>query len=65
MEDCHSRPWSLVVLHDLPTGAMAHLDRFIRQLLDEGMELTQEYPPDCVPILDGRIVLPIEQFTEM
>jgi peptidoglycan/xylan/chitin deacetylase (PgdA/CDA1 family) len=65
MEDCRSRPWSLVVLHDLPTGAMAHLDRFIRQLLDEGMELTQEYPPDCVPIRDGRIVLPIAQFTEM
>jgi peptidoglycan/xylan/chitin deacetylase (PgdA/CDA1 family) len=65
MEDCHSRPWSLVVLHDLPTGAMAHLDRFIRQLLDEGMELTQEYPPDCVPILNGRIVSPIEQFTQV
>jgi peptidoglycan/xylan/chitin deacetylase (PgdA/CDA1 family) len=65
MEDCRSRPWSLVVLHDLPTGAMAHLDRFIRQILDEGMELTQEYPPDCVPIRDGRIVLPIAQFTEM
>jgi len=64
MEDCRSRPWSLVVLHDLPTGAMAHLDRFIRQLLDEGMELTQEYPPDCVPILNGRIVLPLEPYVQ-
>ncbi len=63
MKDCRSRPWSLVVLHDLPTGAMAHLDRFIRQLLDEGMELTQEYPADCVPIHNGRIVLPSAQFT--
>jgi peptidoglycan/xylan/chitin deacetylase (PgdA/CDA1 family) len=62
MEDCRSRTWSLVVLHDLPTGAMAHLDRFIRQLRDEGMEFTEEYPPDCVPILNGRIVLPIAQF---
>jgi peptidoglycan/xylan/chitin deacetylase (PgdA/CDA1 family) len=64
MEDCRSHPWSLVVLHDLPTGAMAHLDRFIRQLLDEGMELTQDYPPDCVPILDGRIVLPLEPYVQ-
>lgn len=64
MEDCRSRPWSLVVLHDLPTGAMAHLDRFIRQLLDEDMELTQDYPPDCVPILDGRIVLPLEPYVQ-
>jgi peptidoglycan/xylan/chitin deacetylase (PgdA/CDA1 family) len=60
MADCRSRPWSLVVLHDLPTGAMAHLDRFIRQLKDEGVELTEEYPPDCVPVVRGRIVLPME-----
>lgn len=64
MEDCRSRPWSLVVLHDLPTGAMAHLDRFIRQLKDEGMELTAEYPPDCVPIVRGRIVLPIKRYVQ-
>jgi peptidoglycan/xylan/chitin deacetylase (PgdA/CDA1 family) len=64
MVDCRSRPWSLVVLHDLPTGAMAHLDRFIRQLRDEGMELTEAYPPDCVPIVDGRIVLPIGPYVQ-
>lgn len=64
IEDCRSRPWSLMVLHDLPTGAMAHLDTFIRQLLAEGVELTSEYPPDCVPVVDGRIVLPIEQYVQ-
>jgi peptidoglycan-N-acetylglucosamine deacetylase len=64
IEDCRSRQWSLVVLHDLPTGAMAHLDEFIGRLVDEGVELTQEYPPDCVPVVDGRIVLPIAQYTQ-
>jgi peptidoglycan/xylan/chitin deacetylase (PgdA/CDA1 family) len=64
VEDCRSRPWSLVVLHDLPTGAMAHLDEFLRRLLDEGVELTQDYPPDCLPIVDGRVVLPIEQYVQ-
>jgi peptidoglycan/xylan/chitin deacetylase (PgdA/CDA1 family) len=63
LEDCRTRLWSLVVLHDLPTGAMAHLDRFVRCLMNEGVELTQQYPPDCVPILGGRIVLPIAQYT--
>ena len=24
-----AQPWSLMVLHDLPTGAMRHLDRFL------------------------------------
>lgn len=59
---CHARPWSLVVLHDLPTGAMVHLERFIRTIQDDGFELTQEYPPECVPIVDGEIVLPVEEY---
>ncbi len=59
---CRSREWSLVVLHDLPTGAMAHLDRFIRTLREEGFELTQDYPPDCVPIANGEIVQPLEPY---
>ncbi len=59
---CHARPWSLVVLHDLPTGAMAHLDRFIRTIQDDGFDLTQDYPPECVPIVDGEIVLPLDQY---
>jgi peptidoglycan-N-acetylglucosamine deacetylase len=62
LADCRSRPWSLVVLHDLPTGAMAHLDGFLRSLRDEGTEMTQDYPPDCVPVADGRILRPIDQW---
>jgi peptidoglycan/xylan/chitin deacetylase (PgdA/CDA1 family) len=64
IEDCRTRPWSLVVLHDLPTGAMAHLDDFIRRLKDDGVELAQEFPPDCVPIVRGRIVLPLAQYVQ-
>jgi peptidoglycan-N-acetylglucosamine deacetylase len=60
--DCRSRPWSLVVLHDLPSGAMLHLDRFIRALRDDGVELTQDYPPECVPIADGKIMQPLDRF---
>ncbi len=62
LDDCRARVWSLVVLHDLPTGAMAHLDEFIRRLIGEGVELTQEYPADCLPIMEGKIVLPLEQY---
>jgi peptidoglycan/xylan/chitin deacetylase (PgdA/CDA1 family) len=62
LADCRASEWSLVVLHDIPSGAMLHLDQFIRTLKQEGMELTQEYPPDCVPIVNGKIVLPIEPY---
>lgn len=62
LADCRASEWSLVVLHDIPSGAMLHLDSFIATLKREGMELTQEYPPDCVPIANGEIVLPIEPY---
>ena len=60
--DCRSRDWTLLVLHDLPTGAMAHLEEFITRLERAGVELTQEFPPDCVPIVDGKVVLPLDAY---
>jgi peptidoglycan-N-acetylglucosamine deacetylase len=62
IEGGRARPWSLVVLHDLPTGAMAHLDRFLAQVIDLGGRFRQEFPPDCVPIVRGTVVLPIEPY---
>jgi peptidoglycan-N-acetylglucosamine deacetylase len=62
LADCRSRPWTLMVLHDLPTGAMAHLDEFIARLQSEGFDLRQEFPSDCVPIVDGQVVLPLEPY---
>ncbi len=62
LDGCRSRSWTLLVLHDLSTGAMAHLDRFIRALRAEGFELTQDYPPECVPIADGKILQPMDQY---
>jgi len=62
LADCRTREWSLVVLHDLPNGAMRHLDGFLRRLLDEGHQLTQDFPPDCTPIVGGKIVQPLDGF---
>jgi peptidoglycan/xylan/chitin deacetylase (PgdA/CDA1 family) len=59
---CRSQPWTLLVLHDLPTGAMRHLDRFLATLQDLGAEFRQEFPPDCVPIVRGEIVLPLARY---
>jgi len=62
LADCRTREWSLVVLHDIPNGAMLHLDSFLRKLLDEGHQLTQEFPPDCTPIVRGEILQPLDGF---
>jgi peptidoglycan-N-acetylglucosamine deacetylase len=48
--------WALVVIHDLPGGAMDHLERFIAMVRAAGGRFRQDFPPDCVPLLRGREV---------
>lgn len=55
-------PWPLVVVHDLPTGAMAQLDRFIAMVQTAGGRFRQDFPPDCVPLRAGRAVRPIAPY---
>lgn len=62
LAQCEAQPWTLIVLHDLPTGAMRHLPRFLDTARDHGGKFRQDFPPACVPLLDGRIVAPIDPF---
>ena len=67
LADCRTREWSLVVLHDVvlhdpPKGAMRHLDTFLRRLRDEGHQLIQEFPPECTPIVGGKVLQPLDEF---
>ena len=50
---CAQQPWTLMVLHDIASGAMRHLDRFLDQVAEKGGRLRQDFPPDCVPMADG------------
>jgi peptidoglycan/xylan/chitin deacetylase (PgdA/CDA1 family) len=56
------RDESLVVLHDIATGAMTHLARFIEAALTAGAEFRQEFPEDCVLIRNGEPTLSLEGF---
>ena len=58
--DIETRDWSLVVLHDIASGAMRHLERFLEELTSRGYQMRQEFPPECTPIVDGRILRPID-----
>jgi len=62
LADCRSRDWSLVVLHDIPNGAVRNLESFLRKLRDEGHQFTQEFPADCTPILNGRVLQSLDEF---
>jgi len=54
LAECEASSWPVVVLHDLPTGAMAHLDQFLGALSDRGAALCTDFPPDATPILLGQ-----------
>lgn len=53
MQICRQQNETLMVLHDLPTGAMDRLDSFICQAKAEGFTFEQDFPEDCVPIECG------------
>lgn len=59
---CLDKQCAVVVLHDLPTGAMAHLDEFIEEMQERGARFEQDFPPDCVPLLRGKVVLPMDKY---
>lgn len=56
LEQCFALDESLLVLHDLPTGAMNQLDRFIGLALERGASFRQAFPATCVPLEAGRAV---------
>jgi peptidoglycan/xylan/chitin deacetylase (PgdA/CDA1 family) len=43
----------MLVLHDLPNGAMRHLDRFLGELRDQGWDFRPDPPARCVPLRRG------------
>jgi peptidoglycan-N-acetylglucosamine deacetylase len=59
---CFAKEHALLVLHDLPTGAMARLDRFLSLARSRGAVFQQEFPTECVPIERGRLVRPIREY---
>lgn len=58
--DIDGEDWSVVVLHDVDTGAMRHLDAALDRMRDDGVEFVQEFPDDCVPMRRGRVTTSID-----
>jgi peptidoglycan/xylan/chitin deacetylase (PgdA/CDA1 family) len=62
LELCLAQDHALLVLHDLPTGAMARLDQFLRQAKENGASFSQDFPSDCVVMERGRLLRDIEPY---
>ena len=55
LADVARTDWSVVVVHDLATGAMDRLPAFLDGLAAMDVEIVPEFPDACVPIRQGRL----------
>jgi peptidoglycan/xylan/chitin deacetylase (PgdA/CDA1 family) len=62
LSQCFAQPETLIVLHDISTGAMKNLDRFLHLAKDRGANFVQEFPAACVPIERGRILWDVDTY---
>jgi peptidoglycan/xylan/chitin deacetylase (PgdA/CDA1 family) len=62
LAQCLAQDWTVLVLHDLPTGAMGRLQIFIERVLEHGGRFRQDFPPECVPILRGEPLAPLKEY---
>lgn len=54
---------TLIVLHDLPTGAMDRLEEFLDRAEADGVTFREDFPEDCVPMVEGKDTVPLAPFT--
>ncbi|HEV3009043.1 MAG TPA: polysaccharide deacetylase family protein [Burkholderiales bacterium] len=62
LAQCLAQPRTLLVLHDLPTGAMDNLGAFIARARGQGGAFRQDFPPECVPIRRGEVLAPLAPY---
>lgn len=62
MDQCLAEQRPVLVLHDLPNGAMRHLDGFLGRLADAGARFRQDLPETCLPMRRGEVTGPIEAY---
>jgi peptidoglycan/xylan/chitin deacetylase (PgdA/CDA1 family) len=53
LERCRQMEQAVLVLHDLPGGAMAQLPSFLERAMDEGVQFSADFPPSCVALERG------------
>jgi peptidoglycan/xylan/chitin deacetylase (PgdA/CDA1 family) len=63
LNDVSQQPWTVVVLHDVDTGAMAQLGRFLDELAGRDAAIVPDFPETCLPIRAGRATQPLTHLT--
>jgi peptidoglycan-N-acetylglucosamine deacetylase len=54
LRDIHETDWTLVILHDVARyGGMKQLDRFLDEVDRRNVDIVQDFPESCTPLVDG------------
>ncbi len=61
-ELCAAQAHAVIVLHDLPNGAMVHLNAFIAAIRRRGGRFRQDFPSSVLLMDCGRITQPLDAF---
>lgn len=63
-EIAKDQDWTLLIVHDVKEyKSMKELARFLDKAIADGVEIVQEYPSDCVPIVKGELVGSLDAVT--
>jgi hypothetical protein len=62
LDICFAMEHSVLVLHDLPTGAMDYLGKFLSLAKDRGATFEQDFPTSCLLLEQGRRTRAVEPF---
>jgi peptidoglycan/xylan/chitin deacetylase (PgdA/CDA1 family) len=63
LRDVARQEWTVVVLHDVDTGAMAQLGRFLNALSGDDRSVVPDFPASCLPMRAGRITQSLADLT--
>jgi peptidoglycan-N-acetylglucosamine deacetylase len=50
-----AQPWTVVVLHDIASGAMSQLPCFLDEVARSGATVVPDFPEACLPIVAGEV----------
>jgi peptidoglycan-N-acetylglucosamine deacetylase len=64
LADIMRQAWTVLVLHDIDTGAMAQLPRFLDELSARDVAIVPDFSPTCLPIRAGAAVQPLTHLTK-
>ena len=65
LKDIEQQDWTVVVLHDVVPEAMDLLPSFLNDAAERGVEVTADFPEECIPIRKGVVRTDLAALTSL